>query len=517
MSRLNRGEVVFAIPSRQRSFVVAIQSTVQDPILAVAAPILGPNGRVIGALSFGFDADEECTRALAQTNFGQTGETFAFDKNAVLLSNIRNRHDLEALGLLEANQQCALNVEVRIPPTSGESEQGDAAIRPLTAMAAHAIGGNTGTNVKGYTNFAGKKVVGAWTWLPGYEFGVGTEINYAEAYGPLSYIVRSFAFLIGVVSILSIGIVSSSLRIFQLQKRIEGEQFGAYRLGEKIGEGGMGEVYKAFHNRLQRPAAVKLLTNADGNPSTTARFEREVQLTCSLTHPNTIQVFDFGVSTGGVFYYAMELLDGRTVQQIVQATGVICPARTVHILQQVCGSLQEAHEKGLIHRDIKPSNIMVSQRAGLSDFVTVLDFGIAKPIEPSKKQDVTRAEMVIGTPHFMAPERVIAPETVDARSDVFSFGAVAFYMLVGRHPFEGDNSIEILRQSTTSDGVFPSGFGNQSIPPELDRLIYDCLSRDPSSRPQTMNAIYLKLDEIATEHEWTAAEAAAWWDAYQSR
>ncbi|MEJ2605007.1 MAG: serine/threonine-protein kinase, partial [Gammaproteobacteria bacterium] len=224
--------------------------------------------------------------------------------------------------------------------------------------------------------------------------------------------------------------------------RIE-QRLGQYHVEEKIGEGGNGTVYRARHALLRRPTAMKLMNPVFArSDAARKRFEHEVRLTSSLSHPNTVSIYDFGRTSDGTLYYAMELLEGGTLDRVVQISGPLPPGRVIHFLEQACGSLAEAHSRGLIHRDIKPSNLIVCERGGLCDVIKVVDFGLVKEIAATDG-NVTQGDVLVGTPFFMAPETITEAGQAGPKSDIYSLGAVGYYLLAGRHVFEGESAVEI--------------------------------------------------------------------------
>lgn len=291
----------------------------------------------------------------------------------------------------------------------------------------------------------------------------------------------------------------------------DSRRLGQYTLEKRIGEGGMGVVYRASHALLRRPTAVKLVRAEQAAAVTIERFEREVQLTSILRHANTVTVFDYGRTYEGVFYYAMEYLDGITLLQLVQALGPQPPARVVHILQQAAGALAEAHRIGLIHRDIKPANIMLVEQGGVLDFAKVLDFGLVKDISPdSEHSSLTRIDGVNGTPHYMSPEAIGDPDSLDHRSDLYALGAVAYYLLTGRHVFSGSTILQICTQQLTAEPTPPSAHVESPIPEELDALILQCLAKDREDRPRDAETLRRALLDLPMPR-WTESDAQAWW------
>jgi serine/threonine protein kinase len=289
-------------------------------------------------------------------------------------------------------------------------------------------------------------------------------------------------------------------------------QLGQYRLEGRLGEGGMGIVYRAHHALLKRPTAIKLLPPEKAGATALARFEREVKLTARLTHPNTITIFDYGHTPDGVFYYAMELLDGATIDEIVRCDGAQAPGRVIHILTAVAGALEEAHGIGLIHRDIKPANIMLCEQGGRPDVPKLLDFGLVKDLSADEDIALTREGDIAGTPLYMTPEALTSPEHVDARSDVYAAGAVGYYLLTGQHVFTGRTLMEVCGHHLHTKPTPPSERLHAPPPEDLEALILQCLEKDPGRRPQSAPELGGRL--LACQHSgaWTPVVARRWWD-----
>jgi serine/threonine-protein kinase len=297
--------------------------------------------------------------------------------------------------------------------------------------------------------------------------------------------------------------------IYGLRQQVrEALQLGQYTLEEKLGEGGMGTVYRARHAMLRRPTAVKLLPPDKVGESSIERFEREVQNTALLSHPNTVAIFDYGRTPDGIFYYAMEFLDGIDLESLVRDDGPQPPARVVHILRQVCGSLSEAHESGLIHRDIKPANIILCQRGGAPDVAKVVDFGLVKDLDQA--DGITKADTLTGTPFYLSPEAIRGSE-VDGRSDLYAVGAVGYYLLCGANVFEGGTLVEICSHHLHTPPVAPSERLGREIPPGLEAVILACLGKDADGRPQSARELRSRLESEGDAGRWTEEQAKAWW------
>ena len=291
---------------------------------------------------------------------------------------------------------------------------------------------------------------------------------------------------------------------------LEARRLGQYVIEKKIGAGGMGEVYLAHHGMMRRPSAIKLLRADQAGEVNLARFEREVQLTARLTHPNTITIFDYGRTHDGVFYYAMELLNGATLQRVVSIDGPQPPERVVRILSMLCGALAEAHGIGLIHRDIKPANIMLCTQGGERDVVKLLDFGLVKEFQVGRDVTLTGECVAIGTPQYMAPEAILDPAATDARTDIYALGAVAYYLLAGTDVFNGKSVVEVLSQQLSQKPEPLSARRGLAIPAKLDAVVLSCLEKDPKDRPQTVDELRRRLEACRIE-PWDRAQVDAWW------
>jgi len=299
-------------------------------------------------------------------------------------------------------------------------------------------------------------------------------------------------------------------------------EIGSYELMERIGEGGMGEVWRAKHRLLARPAAIKLIRSdvlGAGQRTREAivrRFEREAQDTATLGSTHTIDVYDFGITEEGDFYYVMELLHGISLERAVRDFGPMEPGRAVYLLRQVCHSLGEAHARGLVHRDIKPANIFMCRLGPDDDFVKVLDFGLVKHVEaPAGGSMLTLEGITAGTPGYMAPEIALGQAGVDGRADLYSLGCVAYYILTGQPVFSGDTPVATVLAHVQTPPVPPSARSEFAIPPALDALILECLAKDPAARPETAALLGQRLAATIAGDAWTPEAAQAWWELHR--
>jgi serine/threonine protein kinase len=303
------------------------------------------------------------------------------------------------------------------------------------------------------------------------------------------------------------------------QQVTKARELGSYRLGELLGRGGMGEVYKATHRMLARPAAIKLIrtemlgaVDDEAANLATTRFRREAEAAASLRSPHTVELYDFGVTEDGTLYLVMEFLDGMDLETLVRQTGPLPAGRVIHILRQVCDSLEEAHIRGLVHRDIKPANIHVGLVGLRHDFVKVLDFGLVKEVTSvsvGHSLATVPGQMALGTPAYMAPEMALG-EPVDGRADIYALGCVAYYLLTGQLVFEGEKVFQIIANHLQTSPIPPSQRTDRPVPRELERLILKCLAKSPNDRPQSARDLLQALDLIPTDR-WGEEEAIKWW------
>jgi serine/threonine-protein kinase len=352
---------------------------------------------------------------------------------------------------------------------------------------------------------------------PGIVYYLSTTVGEAPVLEPQQFFfVVFFPYLL-----VAAGAYTAAHIVYRLGQAVSvAREMGSYRLEERLGTGGMGEVWRASHRLLARPAAVKLV-RADAlglDPDTYAtaltRFEREAQVTAALQSPHTVELYDYGVSDDGTLYYVMEMLDGVDLNQLVAEHGALPAERVVHILRQVCASLGEAHRMGLVHRDVKPANVYLCKRAFEYDFVKVLDFGLVRKhsgVDPKERADnLSKMGMVIGTPDYMAPE-VVKGVPADARSDIYAVGCVAYWLLAGVPVFDSPTLPALLVAQASQQPVPPSQRCDAEIPAGLETLVLDCLTKDPEDRIQSAEEIVSRLDRIEFRGSWSQERAESWW------
>jgi hypothetical protein len=501
-------------------------------VMQILAPVKADDGRTLGVLAVVLRPEDEFTRVLSVARPGASGETFAFDHDGRLLSQSRFDDQLRQLGLLTnaPGGSSALNLVLRDP--GGDLTRGfrwpetDRTNAPWMTLVARALTESNGVQVLPERDYRGVPVVGAWHWIDEHQFGVVTKIDASEAFQPLRVLRWIFQILVLLILLATVtGIVAVHLgatwrRRFD-EAQLRARQLGQYTLLARIGEGAMGSVYRARHALLRRETAVKLLLPDRADDDLIRQFEHEVQLTCRLTHPNTIQVFDYGHTADGIFYYAMELLEGLTLQELVDRHGPLPEARAIHLLRQAAGSLREAHEIGLIHRDIKPGNLFLCERGGLPDTLKVLDFGLVQEttVRPGVPATADRASRgtsrFLGTPLYMAPETIRQPGHGDIASDLYALSAVAFVLVTGRPLFPASSVEEVWRHHLETPAPRPSESGADELSGDFERLILDGLSKDPAQRPADMGVFLERLERSPKAGEWTPERRRAWWTRFR--
>ncbi len=463
--------------------------------------------------------DERFGALLAAARPGSSGDAYVFDAQGRLFSRSRYAEQLRALGPPDAAAGAPLLRDPGGDPSQGFRPDPDSASWPATRLAAAALAARgdaallrQGAILEPYRNYVGHEVIGAWKWLAERDIGVAVEIGAEEAYAPLQYFHIGFAVLIVTLALVWFSFFLPPSALQRLFRRSPGlGKVGPYTIKERIGEGGMSNIYLARHALLERPAAVKILKKHAATDEMIARFEREVQLASQLSHPNTIEIYDYGRTGNGGFYYAMEYLEGLSLADLVERYGPLPPARAAYLLRQVCASLNEAHNKGLVHRDIKPQNIMVCRLGGEHDVVKLLDFGLVKKLDTVHTRELTRSLRVLGTPQYMAPERIRSPAEAGVRSDIYSLGAVGFYIVTGQHLFISESDPDLTYQVLHVEARRTSACAQQPVPAKLDDLLTRCLAKDPAARPASAAEVAETLEQVLAERPWTKRDADAWW------
>ncbi|MDX1929447.1 MAG: serine/threonine-protein kinase [Pirellulaceae bacterium] len=360
-----------------------------------------------------------------------------------------------------------------------------------------------GTSTEGYRNYIGLLVVGAWRYLPQDDLGIIVELPRQSAFKFVADVNWTLTILMGLCTLGTlIGVVVSWPRRTTRGLRT----VGPYKIQELLGEGGMGKVYLAEHSLLCRPTAIKILSSEITDLSVLMRFEREVQLASQLTHPNTISIYDFGRNEEGLFYYAMEYIDGGHIGQLVEFDGPLPAGRCIYLIRQLCFALREAHLAGVVHRDIKPQNVMLCDRGGEPDFIKLVDYGLVKAFAPGISDVTSQTNVIIGTPRFMAPERLQSPWLADPRVDIYSIGGMLYFMLTADLP---PLVTPTGSQESAQLGVETLDLKNSAIP--FSGLLSHCMSCDPATRPSSISTLLHELDVLSVQFPWSREDSEQWW------
>ncbi|TWT84811.1 Serine/threonine-protein kinase PknB [Planctomycetes bacterium CA13] len=511
-------ESVVLKPDQKRLENSQVLAESSQAIVAALAPI-DDGSRVFGAVAWLLDPRDGFSRMLSVSDDARMSETYAFDRRGVMLSESHYRDQLRAIGLINPSptSSCILHLEVRDPGVDlTEVGKLTKAVlgQPLTFMADQATRGATGDNVVGYRDYRGVEVVGAWRWLPEDGFGVTTEIETATIYRPLRNLRWLVYALIGFLAAANVGFAGLVFWCDRLTRRLQPEhivrRLGRYSLGRMIGRGAMGSVYSGAHEMLKREVAIKVLERDELTTTMAKRFAREVQLTARLRHPNTIAIYDYGRTDDGTFFYVMEYLEGISLQELIDDYGRQPADRVIAILLQICGSLAEAHYRGIVHRDIKPANVFLTAQAGVFDMVKVLDFGLVKDISQNTVE-ITQSESITGTPMYMSPESVRDPSSADARSDLYAVGAVGYALLTGGTMFDSGPSVDICLKQLNEEPMRPSDRIGVPLADDLQNVILSCLRKDAAQRPVSMDELADTLRHCRDHNGWSSVDAMRWW------
>lgn len=493
------------------------------PNVVVGVPIYDFNGNIIAAFIAARDAHDEFSDLLHVNRLGETGESYVINKNGLLLTESRFEEDLKHLKFTNSDDYSGmLSLYIKDPGVNllkGEKPKDEReswrltkAAQTLSSLAIEDTNAS-GESLKPYRDYRGKNVIGAWVWIKAYNFGLITEMDEEEAFAALPYISWVFVILIFVLALLFVYSLANSISVQALKKELQEGRIGNYHLGKKIGEGGMSTVYLGTHELLKRPTAIKILKKEELNSSMLSRFKTEAKQVSRLRHPNTISIYDYGETESGVFYYAMEFVDGLTIKDLVKMNGKLPIARAVHIMLHAAYSLKEAHDLNLIHRDIKPQNIMLCVQGGIYDMVKVLDFGLVKDME-NGNQELTRQAEIAGTPLYMSPERITNPIATDQRSDIYALAAVGYFMIAGVPLFEYKNDLDVMAHIINTKPE-PLLNKNDGVPAILSNLIDVCLDKDPDERPESIDYLIKILEDLTLTHTWGKEDAFNWWQRFK--
>ncbi|BDC97779.1 serine/threonine protein kinase [Persicobacter psychrovividus] len=513
LSDLREGRSVFLPPFQEQKKHILIDN--YNTYCYFCAPIYDEQRRIIGGVAVAANPQHQFSKLFNIALEGKGGESYAFDHEGRLIS--KTLTELDQVGLITASSDTIHHNSIQAMRDPEESSNYVRIVqRALEAKGTTSDSLNYGTVMEPYRNYAGKEMVGAWYWLPEYNFGVATEVEADEVFAPIRYIRIVYFPMFFVIIILSILLFNSNVNISLLKKKVsKANRMGHYMIKKKIGEGGFGEVYLAEHAFLRRPTAIKVLRKELIESEHLQRFEREVQMVARLSHPNTIRIYDYNYTKDGRFYYAMEFLDGISLQELVKLHGEQPIERVLHILMQVSKSLKEAHQMGLVHRDIKPQNIMLCKIGGEPDYIKVLDFGLVKDMHD--EEEITQMNQVAGTPSYLAPERMSNPKLADHRVDIYSLGAIGFFLLGKKLLIDMLSQSNLGGKPLTKDMINIDAYQMQDLPSELIDFLFSCMAYDINDRPADINEVLMTIERLQERYHWTEAKRKEWWkkfDAY---
>ncbi len=482
-----RGEQAFIGPVfESERFLDPGAANADTAIAWASAPVRDEAGRVIAALCLGRYAARGFARRLEVTRPGATGEAYAFDAAGKMVSNSRFDERLRVAGLI-ASGQTALGRVMLHEPAGGQgilaaaSQPTELAARALQAVAVQG-GDKQGILLTPYRNYLGDSVIGAWQWLDEHRLGVAVEVGEAEAYKPIAILNTQLAVM---VLTLAVALFLGPLLPGILWRRVvpvkSGQTVGAYCLERKLGEGGMAEVFLGRHERLGRPAAVKIVKGGQ-REEIQQRFEREARLLASLRHPDIAAVYEIGSVEDGRPYYAMEYFEGEPIDRIVARDGPMDEKLACEALIRLCGILQHANDHGVLHRDVKPENLLLARDADGAPVLKLIDFGLAKALDPAEHDRLTQEVSLLGTLGYLAPERIRDPADADIRGEVYAVGAIGYFLLTGE---EWLPSLE----SAAPEEAPPVGARRPLTTPGLEAVIAKALRYRKSARWENCKAM----------------------------
>ncbi len=520
LARVMSGETVLFGPERLKQNAKGFVPETTDPVMAIIVPVRNEDGRVVAALLVrGIGMFSEFSQLFVQAANAGRWDAYAVGPDGLMLTASTRASALATLNQLEISaDEIACNLRVSDP--GYELDRDDVgnvnrSLYPLTVSVAGATLGNSAVQTTTYRNYGGQRVVGAWRWNPHWGMGIIIEQDAERAFAT-SGIVR-FGFL-SLGTILAITAFTAATRLARIStaEHAAVHPLSRYEVLGELGSGGMGVVYRVRHRQLGRDTALKVLRGDRHGKEDRLRFDREARLAASLGNPHTVTIYDYGRSEDGESFCVMELLSGLTLQEVVVRSGYQSIGRVLFIISQVCDALVEAHAMNLMHRDIKPQNIMLSLDKSVGDWAVVFDFGLAKPLEHDTSVYQTAETIWAGTPMYMAPERFRAPSEMDPRSDIYSVGCVAYYLLAGRPPFiESDPEslfALIISEQPLSIGIHRG----EELGSEVNELVSKCMAKSAEDRFASVAELSKAVDQLRLKYPWTVEEARQWWKIHDS-
>jgi eukaryotic-like serine/threonine-protein kinase len=514
LARVMSGETVLFGPERPRS-TNGVPPETTLPVMAIIVPIRDGQGKVIAAMLVrDIGMFEEFSQRFIDLAVSRNLDAYAINANGVMVTDspratalaTQNQLDLPAdqiAGIMRVADPGQL-----LTPANAANVRRN--ICPLTIAVAGASSGASDVNVDGYKNYVGDDVVGAWRWNPDWSLGIIIEKNAEQAFAA-SQIVRFGFLLLGSLLSVTAFAVATKLARTATAESAAVHPLSRYEVISELGSGGMGVVYRARHRQLGRDTALKVLRSDRHNQEDKLRFDREAKLAASLSNPHSVMIYDYGRSDDGVAYCVMEFLRGLTLQEVVSRSGHQPIGRVLFIIRQICDALHEAHSMDLLHRDIKPQNVMLSLDASVGDWAVLFDYGLAKPLRPETGVYQTAETVWAGTPMYMAPERFRAPSEMDPRSDIYSVGCVAYYLLAGRPPFIECDPESLFALIIDQQPISLAIHRESAVPDEISELVANCMAKAASDRYGNIEELSRTIDALRAKYPWSVDEARLWW------
>ena len=494
--------------------------TIQSPLMANIVPIRDAKDKVVAALMVrGIKMFSDFDSMFLEASEVSGLDVYAIDRRELMLTNspvaAGHARVLELEPRITADH-IASNLRVADPGFAiGPSNIGEVrrSFMPLTYAAAGATSGRPGVRTEEYLNYAGTPVLGAWRWNKKWDIGIIVEFDSKTAFAP-TRIVRFGFLLLGTLLTLTGFAAASQIAKQTSRAHAAVHPLSRYELISELGSGGMGVVYRARHRQLGRDTALKVLRSDRQNKDDRLRFDREAKLAARLSSPHSVMIYDYGRSEEGAAFCVMEYLQGITLYEVVMRSGFQPVGRTLFILRQICESLGEAHAGGLLHRDIKPQNVMLSLDKSVGDWAVVFDFGLAKPLKPDASSYQTSETVWSGTPMYMSPERYRDPASVDPRSDIYSLGCIAYFLLSGRPPYIECDPESLFALVLSEEPIGIPVHRGESVSDAVLQMVARCMAKDANDRYGKIEELSAVLDELRSEHPWTTEQATKWWDDY---
>ncbi|TWU60614.1 Serine/threonine-protein kinase PknB [Rubripirellula tenax] len=515
LARVMSGATVIFGPERLKADIDGFVPETEKPVMAVIVPIQDDDGRIIASLLVrGLGLFEEFNMIFLEVIDSSQVDSYAINRDGTMLSESGHAVSNSTRGKLEIEpDQIAANLRVADPGfelTEHNRNSIQRQFRPVTVAVAGAVGLRPQVRTETYANYSGESVVGAWRWLDKWDMGVIVEQNADRAFAPVRVVRFSFL-LLGSLLSLTAFLAATKIARSSTAEHAAHHPLSRYDIQEELGSGGMGMVFKAYHRQLGRDAALKVLRGDRHSQEDRLRFDREARLAASLSNPHSVQIHDYGRSDEGEAYCVMQFLRGLTLQEVVARSGHQAIGRMLSVMRQVCDALAEAHSLNLLHRDIKPQNIMLSLDPSVGDWAVVFDYGLAKPLEPDANVYQTSETIWAGTPMYMAPERFRQPGVMDPRSDIYSVGCVAYYLLSGRPPFIESDPESLFALILSEHPIGIAIHRGEEVPAEITELISKCMSKQPGDRFATIGEVCQDIDRLRVKYPWSVDEARVWW------